>query len=112
MTENKINGEKQELRKRASELLKKRRRKSPKFIRDPIHDIIKIDDDIILQALDSAPMQRLRKIKQLGVAHFVFPGAEHSRFTHSLGVYHLSKRMLEQLKLSFNKALFFLSEVH
>ena len=75
----------------------KQKRTPPKFIRDPIHDIIKIEDEIILKVLDTEPMQRLRHIRQLGVASLVFPGAEHSRFSHSIGVYHLSRKMLNQL---------------
>ncbi|MCK4626626.1 MAG: HD domain-containing protein [Phycisphaerae bacterium] len=70
---------------------------SPKYIRDPVHDIIKITDQVILDLINSQPMQRLRRIRQLGVANLVFPGAEHSRFTHSLGVYHLARRMVNRL---------------
>lgn len=69
----------------------------PKFIRDPIHDIIKIEDKLVLDILDSEPMQRLRYIKQLPLTSLVYPGAEHSRLAHSLGVYHLAKRILNQL---------------
>lgn len=72
---------------------------SPKFIRDPIHDLIRIENKLILKVLDSAPMQRLRNIRQLGFASKVYPGAEHSRFTHSLGVYHLTIRLLDQLEI-------------
>ena len=68
-----------------------------KFIRDPIHDIIRIEDQFILELLDTAAMQRLRRIRQLGLAWMVYPGAEHSRFTHSLGVYHLAGRAMDQL---------------
>ena len=68
-----------------------------KFIRDPIHDIIRIEDPFILELLDTAAMQRLRRIRQLGLAWLVYPGAEHSRFTHSLGVYHLAGRAMDQL---------------
>jgi hypothetical protein len=66
---------------------------SPKYIRDPIHDIVKIEEKYILDLLNTAAMQRLRFIRQLGFAWLVYPGAEHSRFTHSLGVYHLAKRL-------------------
>lgn len=58
-------------------------------IRDPIHGylfISELEKDII----DTAPMQRLRRIKQLAGAHLTYPGAEHSRFCHSLGVMHLA----------------------
>ncbi|MCL5958117.1 MAG: HD domain-containing protein, partial [Chloroflexi bacterium] len=80
----------------------------PKFIRDPIHDIIRIksDDQFILRLLDSAPMQRLRRIGQLGLAQLVYPGAEHSRFTHSLGVFHLAGRVMAQLEEEAGEKLF------
>jgi HD superfamily phosphohydrolase len=72
--------------------------RAPKFIRDPIHDIIRIDDPFILDLLNSAAMQRLRRIRQLGLAWLVYPGAEHSRFTHSLGVFNLAGRVIHQLE--------------
>ena len=68
-----------------------------KIIRDPIHDIIEVDGKI-LELVDSRAFQRLRGIKQLGVASLVYPSAEHSRFTHSLGVYHIAKQILKQIK--------------
>lgn len=70
-----------------------------KFIRDPIHDLIRIDSPTILRLLDAEPMQRLKSIRQLGSASVVYPGAEHSRFAHSLGAYHLAGRMLNQLSV-------------
>lgn len=70
-----------------------------KIIRDPIHDLIKVEHKLVLDLLDTEPMQRLRRIRQLGVASLVYPGAEHSRFAHSLGVYHLAGRMFEQITL-------------
>jgi len=78
----------------------------PKFIRDPIHDIIRIDDPFILQLLDSAAMQRLRRVRQLGLGQMVYPGAEHSRFTHSLGVYHLASRMMTQIQQATGREVF------
>ncbi|MEW5795905.1 MAG: HD domain-containing protein [Candidatus Zixiibacteriota bacterium] len=71
--------------------------KNPKFIRDPIHDLIQIDDQMVLNVLSTEPIQRLKYIRQLGVAFFVYPGADHSRFSHSLGVYHLARRVLNQI---------------
>lgn len=68
-----------------------------KFIRDPVHDLIRVDDFLLLELIDSAAFQRLRKIRQLGLACLVYPGAEHSRFTHSLGAYHLAQRVLNYL---------------
>lgn len=68
-----------------------------KIIRDPIHDVIDVEGKI-LELVDSRAFQRLRSIKQLGVASLVYPSAEHSRFTHSLGVYHIAKQILQQIK--------------
>lgn len=70
--------------------------------RDPVHDQIILDlgreGDRLLQRLIDAPeVQRLRRVRQLGMAHMAFHGAEHSRFSHSLGVMHLSRRLLERL---------------
>ena len=61
-----------------------------KRIKDPIHNYILLND-FFLDLLDSPPMQRLRSIKQLGMANLVYPGANHTRFEHSLGTYHLAK---------------------
>ena len=70
--------------------------------RDPLHNIISLDESIpedrlIVDLIDSAEFQRLRRIKQLGLALFTYQGAEHSRFTHSLGVMHLMTRALTLL---------------
>jgi HD superfamily phosphohydrolase len=70
--------------------------------RDPLHNIISLDesrsdDRLIVQLIDSAEFQRLRRVKQLGLAMFTYQGAEHSRFTHSLGVMHLMTRALNLL---------------
>ncbi|HKP14193.1 MAG TPA: HD domain-containing protein [Blastocatellia bacterium] len=70
--------------------------------RDPLHDIISLDeslpdDRLIVALIDSAEFQRLRRIKQLGIALFTYQGAEHSRFTHSIGVMHLMTRALNLL---------------
>ena len=58
-------------------------------IRDPVHGYIFMSD-VEKDIIDSEPMQRLRRIKQLSGAYFTYPGAEHSRFSHSLGVMHLA----------------------
>lgn len=89
----------QAYRKRAKRKIRTFERENPKFIRDPIHDLIKIDSDIVLEVLDTEPMQRLKNIRQLGLASFVYPGADHSRFSHSLGAYHLAGNMLDQLEV-------------
>jgi HD superfamily phosphohydrolase len=55
------------------------------------------DDKLIVDLIDSSEFQRLRRIRQLGLAMFTYQGAEHSRFTHSLGVMHLMTRALNLL---------------
>lgn len=58
-------------------------------IRDPVHGYIAIST-VEKDLIDTEPMQRLRRIKQLSGTYFTYPGAEHSRFSHSLGVMHLA----------------------
>ena len=65
---------------------------SAKIIQDPIHGSIKVDG-IFLEVMDRQEMQRLRSVKQLGLGYLVFPGANHTRFEHCLGTYHLAGRM-------------------
>ena len=74
----------------------------PKLFRDPIHDIISFNarDDVervVLDLLKAPTFQRLRRVRQLGFANLVYHGAEHSRFSHSLGVVHVARRMFEGL---------------
>ena len=80
-------------------------------ILDPIHGLIRFNEEsesdrLSWRLIDQAPMQRLRRIKQLGFAEFIFPGATHSRFAHSIGVFHmargLSARVARQLGERFN----------
>ena len=65
-------------------------------IRDPIHDFIRTDD-LETALLQSRPLQRLRFVRQLGWTFLVFPGAEHSRFSHVLGTMHLAGRLYDAL---------------
>lgn len=67
-----------------------------KVIRDPIHDYIELDE-LAMSLIDTPQVQRLRRIKQLGFSNLVYPGANHTRFEHSLGVYHLTKRLIRQV---------------
>lgn len=70
--------------------------KTEKIFRDPILSFIRVEDSTILDLINSSELQRLRRIKALGVANLVFHGGEHSRFQHSLGVYEIARRMIEQ----------------
>ncbi len=63
--------------------------------KDPIHDHIHIRHQLILDLIDTKEFQRLRRIKQLGTSQYTFHGAEHSRFSHSLGVYELARKICD-----------------
>ncbi len=69
------------------------------FIRDPLWNNIRIDPTAE-RLLDTGVVQRLRYVRQLGLAHLVYPGATHSRFEHALGAYHLARRTLSRLQES------------
>ncbi|MCA1817223.1 MAG: HD domain-containing protein [Acidobacteria bacterium] len=79
---------------------------SERIYRDPVHNIIRLRTDtregrLMISLVDAPEFQRLRRIKQLGLALFTYQGAEHSRFTHSLGVLHLITRVLDKLSESY-----------
>jgi len=63
--------------------------REPLIIRDPIWNTIRVDPTAV-RIIDTAAFQRLRYIRQLGLAHLVYPGATHTRFDHAVGVYHLA----------------------
>ena len=69
-----------------------------KVFRDPVHNFIRVQDQVILDLIGTSEFQRLRRIKQLGVASAVFHGAEHSRFSHSLGVYEIARQFADHLE--------------
>ena len=69
----------------------------PIVIRDPVWNTIRLDA-VAASIVDTAPFQRLRYIRQLGLAHLVYPGATHTRFDHAVGVYHLAVRAIRILK--------------
>ncbi len=69
-----------------------------KIIHDGIHGSMKVSG-VILDLIKTPEFQRLRQIKQLGLAYLVYPGANHSRFEHSLGAWHLAKRLSEEVGL-------------
>ncbi|HYD54818.1 MAG TPA: HD domain-containing protein, partial [Gemmatimonadaceae bacterium] len=67
------------------------------IIRDPLWNNVRVDP-LALRLLDTPPMQRLRWVRQLGLAFLVYPGATHTRFEHALGTYHLARRALTLLE--------------
>lgn len=69
-----------------------------KILNDPVYGFVNIPDDLIFDIIEHRYFQRLRRIKQLGVSDFVYPGALHTRFHHALGAMHLMSRALEFLK--------------
>ena len=82
---------------------------SSRTYHDPLHGGIALHSDdpaeaLILELVDAAPFQRLRRIRQLGPAFLTFHGAESSRFTHSLGVFHIARQAFQRL-LSMDPSL-------
>ncbi|RZN63177.1 HD domain-containing protein [Methanonatronarchaeum sp. AMET6-2] len=67
-----------------------------KIIKDPVHGYIPVED-FVLDLVDTSVVQRLRRIKQLGFSYLVYPGANHTRFEHSLGAYHLACEVCSSL---------------
>jgi hypothetical protein len=77
---------------------------SERIYRDPVHNIIRLRTDsdegeLMMRLIDAPEFQRLRRIKQLGLGLYTYQGAEHSRFTHSLGAFHLMTRVLDRLNV-------------
>jgi len=79
-------------------------------IRDPLHNLIVFDgaqiDRVLWKVVQTRPFQRLRRVKQLAFSELVYPGATHSRFAHSVGVFHTAKRLLEVIKRQHNQGQF------
>ncbi len=74
----------------------------PQRIRDPLHDLIEFGtgrfEQMLWKVIQSRPFQRLRRVRQLGFSEFVFPGATHTRFAHSIGVFHNARRLMEIIR--------------
>ncbi|MEQ8239415.1 MAG: HD domain-containing protein, partial [Cyclobacteriaceae bacterium] len=69
-----------------------------KILNDPVYGFINIPSELIFDIIEHPIFQRLRRIKQLGVADYVYPGALHTRFHHAIGAMHLMKKTLENLR--------------
>ncbi|MEM1671797.1 MAG: HD domain-containing protein [Archaeoglobaceae archaeon] len=70
-----------------------------KYIQDPVHGLIKLEKWQV-SIIDTPQFQRLRRIKQLGFANLVYPGANHTRFEHCLGAMHLARILAKKLEMS------------
>ena len=75
-----------------------------KLIKDPVHGYIEVPDALI-PLLDSPLVQRLHAVRQLGFAYLVYPGANHTRFEHSLGTMALADKVCRELELSEDERL-------
>ena len=70
-------------------------------VRDPVHNLIEFDtthdelERVVWKIIQSRPFQRLRRIKQLGFSELVYPGATHTRFAHSIGVFHTARELMK-----------------
>lgn len=69
-----------------------------KIINDPVHGFITIPNELIFDLMEHPYFQRLRRIKQLGMSHLVYPGANHTRFHHAIGAMHLMQKALSELQ--------------
>jgi uncharacterized protein len=69
-----------------------------KIINDPVHGFIQVKFELAQRCIDHPYFQRLRNISQLGLTHFVYPGAVHSRFHHALGAFHLMQVAMDRLR--------------
>ncbi|PLX03507.1 MAG: phosphohydrolase [Marinilabiliales bacterium] len=69
-----------------------------KIINDPVYGFVSIHNDLLFDIIEHPYFQRLRRIKQLGLTHLVYPGALHTRFHHSIGAMHLMKKALNELR--------------
>ncbi|PRY85291.1 HD domain-containing protein [Mongoliibacter ruber] len=77
--------------------------KSHKILNDPVYGFITIPSELIFSIIDHPYFQRLRRIKQLGLTDFVYPGALHTRFHHALGAMHLMTITLDNLRNKGNE---------
>lgn len=81
-----------------------------KILNDPVYGFISIPDEVIFDLIEHPWFQRLRRIKQLGLTHLVYPGALHTRFHHAIGAMHLMQQALDVLtskghKISHSESL-------
>lgn len=69
-----------------------------KVFRDPIHGYVRVQDKVVWDCIQTREFQRLRRVKQLGSTSMVYHTSEHTRFAHSLGVYEIARRMINEVE--------------
>ena len=69
-----------------------------KIVNDPIYGFVSIPDELHYDIIEHPYFQRLRRIKQVSLTNLVYPGANHTRFAHSLGAMHLMRRAVQLLR--------------
>jgi len=69
-----------------------------KIFNDPVYGFISVNNELVFDIIEHTYFQRLRRIKQLGLTHLVYPGALHTRFHHSLGAMHLMQKAIAELR--------------
>ncbi len=74
-----------------------------KLINDPVYGLIHIRTPLIFDIIEHPLFQRLRRIKQTGLTHLVYPGAQHTRFHHALGAMHLMGMAIDELRIKQNE---------
>jgi HD superfamily phosphohydrolase len=67
-------------------------------IKDPVHGYVELEQSLLDYIVDTRPFQRLRYVRQLSATNLVYPGANHTRFEHGLGVYHLGRTVFQNLR--------------
>ncbi|MBN2981210.1 HD domain-containing protein [Cohnella algarum] len=75
-----------------------RRLEEEKVFKDPVHHSVYVQNETIWKLINTPEFQRLRRIRQLGTTYLTFHGAEHSRFSHSLGVYEITRKIISQFE--------------
>ena len=73
-----------------------------KFVRDSVHGTLTLTE-FELKLIDTPPLQRLRRIRQLGFINLIYPGANHTRFEHSIGALYLASRLADSIGLDEDK---------
>ena len=72
--------------------------RSRKILNDPVYGFLNIPGGLIFDLIEHPYFQRLRRIKQTSLTHYVYPGALHTRFHHALGAFHLTRQAIEVLR--------------